>query len=339
MSKSRKLFIVGGLSYLGFNIIEWYSYNASADIYVLARYKSIRRRPKLYNIVRSFPNVKIVSYPSFKNNYIQNSISRYGCPDILYNLVGTIIGDISNLYQSNAILPYKVIETFIKECEFSLAIHISSFYPSLSEASQYICEETPHLNKLHPFSHYEASKAFGELLMYKIYVESGGRIIILRPGLVIGAYPYHIEWLIPTMLANLKIGIQDGRPLPLTIAKDIAKVSEFLYSKNPDVHSFINWFYTTPYNISISDLQKILFRDGEILRLRIINQFQRILLPRTGFGEFLRSITRYKGAYYIPCNLIRMKFSDWTPLDEALTEMKLWLSNVSIVDSIKPFLT
>jgi len=325
------ILIIGGVGYIGFNILSKYK-DSDEMIIILSRRSSVEKRLRLYKFISDMRNVKIIVYDNLGS--VIKVIKKYGCPRLAYNLTGSIFGDRREIYDSHAYTPYRYFKYIIKSCCDSFLIHISSFYPSQAIYSNKIPEEYPHLSDVNPLSYFEESKMAGEYLLRSLYKTYGGRFIILRPGIVIGAYPYHIEWLILDIISRYKIGIYDNRLFPLTPAIDIVNAVEYLFHKYYEVVNFFKWYNLTPYNIKIKDLFS-LYGDKSLIRFNLENMRSLYtLIPYDKIFGYIRMMLQYRGGYYISKRLHREGFNKWTPIKAEIIKMKGWIKEVPLFEFI-----
>lgn len=285
----------GGLGFLGYNLSLYYA-ELDDKLVILNRFKSIYKRIGLYNKITGLPNTIVIPYQSLDKT-LYRIIEVYGCPRIVYNLAGVISGNINKLIQANAYTPYTLFKGFLSRKCRSLNIHISSFYPSQAFKRYVVDEEDPNLSDVNAYTYFEYTKAYGELLLRKLYERYGGKIIILRPGIIVGVYPYHPELYIQVIIGRYGIELYDERLLPYTPAVDIGKLGEFIYQRYRGDTNIFQWFNVTPYNLTLhkfmSHLHKVGMRNA--IKVSTMNLVEGIL-PTAGRLSPIKMLLRYSGA-------------------------------------------
>jgi len=265
---------------------------------------------------------------------ILDIIRQWGAPQIFYNVIGKLQGKRRDLVYSHVTLPYTWSKEIIKRGERTLIIYIShafqfNCYKILEQGETILIEEEDkHLRNCIPTTVYEETKALGERLVLSIDPKQC-KIVVLRPGLLVGRYSYHPEWKILFKLAKKGIIMGNGIRIPVTPAIDIPRVASFLLDKDLDR----DWFHVAPYTVDMGDLHRLM--------IKLMNTKEKIRIPTGGLFEIVNKIdlanalgpiSRWldEKTVYSTRKLRELGYVRWTPLTRALKESIEWMCGVGV---------
>ena len=288
-----RVVLVGGFGYLGYNIA--YIHRLYGDrVYIVSRFRSLHRR---YFLLKFFGelNVDYIVSDSILDTNLLDRVVSLGDIDMIYLLTGRLSGEPYDMILSHAYIP-SIVSRYIARRIRPTFIHISSYYPN--PASKPMFEEDSHCKGLRLDSWYTLSKAYGEMLMKRVSEDYDATVYIIRPGLVVGRLPYHMEWIGLYYMALKPVDIHINIYTPLTPADEIAEFARYL---NANVGERFNYYNLTPYNTYIGVLadiiRKKLGRSGLRVRLRPPYEVSDVL-PAKGQIGFIKSYMVNRGPIY-----------------------------------------
>ncbi len=214
--------LVGGLGFLGVNIAR-VLVKVGRRVIVVGRRGSEVRRPRITRTLKEL-GVEIKLFDRIEAPVLE---SLGG--DNYYYLIGVISGGYREQRRAHVDLLEGVIEVASKLG--SRLIYISSI-GAIGEIigvkpGSIVYEEEEHLDpsrhKHH--SYHEITKAEGERLIVSRSSQLKGRWCIIRPGLLLGPWGYHVEWRMYKLLLDLRIAPKLGRGLPLVHVLDVAEIA------------------------------------------------------------------------------------------------------------------
>ena len=229
MHKSQLIFLVAGVGYLGFNLSEIYR-RRGFEVIILTRERSISKRPYIIKKLLDL-GVKFEIFPSILPNHVKQLIDKYGVPYLIYYLAGTNKGSIGNMRYIHGNLSYKMLKDLVdRGVDGFNYIHVSAYNPG----------------KI--VSGYIESKVYGEKLLDKVEVKDDINVYVIRPGLLVGKYPYHPEWLMMYEISRHGFIVETNSKTAFTPIKEIPDIIDFLITRNIDVDKPID---ITPYHEDI----------------------------------------------------------------------------------------
>jgi len=327
VSDSRNIVValVGGVGYLGYNLLYEHS-SRGHSVYVVAREKSVERRRALVREIEG--NVEeIVVYNSLRDTEsVDEFLSKYGCPDIMYLTLGKLIGRWDELEEANAKIPFLWGRRFVDQCKNSSLVYISSILSigkPPNRSSEVIVEEEEHLKNYTPSGIHSKSKMLGERNI-KSLCGRGAQVIIIRPGILIGRWCYHKEWRLLSKLASFHVRLVGGPNLHFVAARDIARIVLLLRSYS-NVHGCV-WVNAAPWRAKIGDIHRY------FLEYRGIKYSVPIPLPSSiptwipGLPSILKEY-RLLTQYRIRSAILDQLGFKWTNLEDSLKEAVEWLSS------------
>ncbi len=317
--------LVGGIGYLGYNLLYEHS-SRGHHVYVIARKRSAEKRKMLVRDIERYTEDIILFDDLGRTTAIDKFLSKYGCPDIMYLVLGKLIGRWNELEEANAGIPYLWGKKFVDKCRDKSLIYISSILIAgkpLSKNTNIIVEEKEHLRNYSPSGPHSKSKIIGERNILSL-CNRGGQIIVIRPGILIGRWCYHKEWRLLFKLASLHIRLTGGPYLHFVAARDIARIALLLHNYY-DTYK-CSWVFAAPWRSRIGDLHRSIIDIMNIkysIPVPLPSSIPRwIPGPPSIISEY-RFLTRY----YIHSTILdRLKFK-WTSLEDALRDAVEWFSS------------
>ncbi len=208
--------LVAGVGFIGLNLAEELA-RRGEEVIVLARHGSVRRRPRIASKLRD-TGASIVTDESIdKSLLVDNS------GDVYYLLAGRIKGSLKDMREAHVGIVEEAVEA-ARETG-SRVVLVSSIaalgVPRLPEGST-ILEEEHHLEGDRDYTTlHMITKAEGE----RVLVGSGlGKWSIIRPGVVLGPYNYHVEARALRMAVRLGLKPVLGRGVPHVYSRDLAVI-------------------------------------------------------------------------------------------------------------------
>ncbi|MFN4046524.1 MAG: NAD-dependent epimerase/dehydratase family protein, partial [Acidilobaceae archaeon] len=212
--------VVGGLGYLGVNVVEEL-HRRGSQVTVVGRRGSEAKRPHITAHIRGMglPMKLLESLGA-------EELKTLG-GDVYYYLVGIVSGSLEKFRKAHVEL---LGETVKAAGELGARVVYVSAISSIGEVKgvkpgSVIYEEEDHLNpELHKnYSYHGLTKAEGERLLRESR-ELRGRWSIVRPGLLLGPWAYHPEWSAYRRLLSMRIAPKLGRRIPLIHVRDAAEI-------------------------------------------------------------------------------------------------------------------
>jgi len=214
--------LVGGIGFLGVNLARVLVENGHRTI-VVGRKGSEVKRPRITRALKEL-GVEIKLF-----NKLEASVFENLGGDVYHYLIGVISGSYDVQKRAHVDLLNEVVEAVTKLG--SRLVYISSI-GAIGEVvgikpGGLVYEEEVHLDpsRHKHYSYHEVTKAEGERLIVSRGSQLKGRWSIIRPGLLIGPWGYHIEWRLYKLLLDLRIAPKLGRGLPIVHVLDIAEIA------------------------------------------------------------------------------------------------------------------
>lgn len=235
---------------------------------------------------------------------------------------------------SHVILPYTWSKEVTEKGEGTLIIYVShafqfGCYKIRRRGGEILIEEEEvHLRNCIPKTPYEETKALGERLILSIETK-GCKIVILRPGLLVGRYSYHPEWKILYKLAKKGILIGKGIRVPVTPAVDIPRIGKFLLDKDMDK----DWFHVVPYTLDIGELHRLMIKlvgAGEKIRIPVGELLKKINKIRYMNVMLPISMRLHEKMVYSLKKLGDVGYVGWTSLTRVIRESVKWMESTRI---------
>ena len=314
----RNVLIVGGIGYLGYNLALEHSRHGDS-VYIVARRSSAERREKLFNELRSFVKKSILLGSLGDRVSIRSSIDSMGCPDIAYLATGKLAGTHREMEEAHVEIPAQWTRILSQRCRNSLIVYVSSVFsvgdPASCARDLVVQEEEKHLEGCKQFSSYARTKAAGERRVLELCRGNRARVVVLRPGLLIGRWSYHREWRLMYRLAKLHLRVTGGPYLHVTPARDVARAAILLSEQ----HSGCQWYYATPWRVRLGELHSMLLQSLEVRHA--LPLYVPSMLPLGSLAKELKAQQQYRIEPWL-LNRLGMK---WTSLEEAVGEAAEWM--------------
>ncbi len=315
---SRRVLIVGGIGYLGYNLALEHSRRGDS-VYIAARRSSAERRGRLFNELRSFVRKSILLSSLGDKVSIRSSIDSMGCPNIAYLVTGKLAGTRKEMEEAHVEIPAQWTRILSQRCRDSLIVYVSSVFsvgdPGSCARDLVVREEERHLEGCRQFSSYAETKAAGERRVLELCRGNKARVAILRPGLLVGRWSYHREWRLMYRLARLHLRITSGPYLHVTPARDIVRAAILLDEK----HSGCQWYYATPWRLRLGELHSMLLQGLGVRHA--LPLYAPSAIPLGSLSKELRAQQRYRIEPWL-LNELGMK---WTSPEEAVVEAAEWM--------------
>jgi len=285
--KNYTLFIAG-IGYLGYNLAKNYV-DDGGNVVILTRYKSIVKRIDIYNRLRDL-GVKIVGGREIDPSLALNVIDRYGVPNDIYYLAGVVSGSKYYMRYVHGELSHRIANRIFNRSGFrGRYIHISAY------------------NTGYVLSSYVESKVYGEGLLKRL-AQDGNNVVILRPGLLVGLYPPHPEWIQLYMISKMGITLETGIYTGYTPIAELYHFIKYLEDKDIWLKDPIDF---TIYQEDIGFITMVFTErlgiDNPVrLRLRKPDWIWKIL-PYTGRLGFIRNFL-YPGRPPKPYTVFRLGY-------------------------------
>lgn len=319
----RKVVIIGGVGYLGINL-AYYHNKIADDVHVFTRYKTIIKRKNLFNLLYKMGSETHI----FNNLYSKDAFAKLTsiAPDIVYITLGKLYGNCNDVYESNTSLPLRYISFLEKHGGDCLIIYMSHAF-NYKDLSKYVVELDNNQftlytdRSIHPsYPGYLLNKIFylSKYFSEKFIVSRFTKTYVFRAGLLLGMYPTHVEWRILNLLSRARLSIPLLSRLPITVAIDIAKVTDFIYKIN-------NYL---PKILLVCKYAPVVKELINLMKLCHLGRYKHELVSINSFGLHLsRSMLLGLNEYIYPYNLTVSGFDEWTPIEKGL---KLLVKTVDI---------
>ncbi len=289
----KRLLVIGGYGYVGRSLVL-VALKRGWEAIVVSRRSSAYKRPWLRRLYQSLGVVEIL-VESLADGFGE-ILSNAGSADVIVNAIGVNRGSPRHMYLSNAVTPYILFRGLGRHLPDKLYIHISAYVPD-------------------PLSSvYGESKALGERLANRL-ARQGLKILVPRPGLIVGRLPTHPEWRNLYLLSRMGISIEVESETGYTPAWEIVGSAEtalecigsgepyslVLYRGDPGlITRYFTWL-----------------AGREALHIRLSGSPPPHILPRHGLLGFIRSFT-HGGSVEIARELYICGYRPETGLREAL---------------------
>jgi len=255
----KKVVIIGGLGYLGINL-AFYHHKKGDEVTIVTRLSSIARRRAMSRLL-NYLSIDILALNNLSKPSALETIKSVD-PDVAYITLGKLSGSSTQIFESNTYLPIKIMSYLTKYVKNCLNIYISHAfnYRSLKKHITVINDKpfTVYYDINQPSRPLDAiinkdyflSKFFAESLIEKIL---GYNTVIYRPGLIIGLIPPHREWKLLNALSQSRLYPPILNRIPVTLAIDIAKITDHIFARNTSEFRFL---LTTMYSPTILELSR-----------------------------------------------------------------------------------
>lgn len=296
MDRKEYVILIGGVGYLGYNLTEQYVKDG-VDVLVISRKRSIVKRPFLFQRLRKF-GIRFYIEREITPESVENVINRFGEPKLIYYLAGISRGSTDVMKYVHGTLSYRIAYKIFSSGLYSgRYVHVSAYNPGRI------------------LSGYIESKVFGEELLRRLK-GLGYPVTILRPGLLVGRYPYHPEWRHMYQIARMGIAIETNIIMGYTPIKEIYEFVKFMEERG--IHDE-NPIDLTLYSYDIGLITRVFARQAGFERPTVIRihspRYLWKILPYHGTPGFLRGfiyphnpprpIEVYRMGYRARTNLIK----------------------------------
>ena len=311
----KKVVIIGGLGYLGINL-AFYHYNKGDEVTIVSRFSSIAKRQAMSRWL-NYLSVDILALNNLSKPSALETIKSVN-PDVAYITLGKLSGLSTQIFESNTILPIKIISYLSKYVKNCLNIYISHAfnYRSLKKhitmingkpfIVYYDINQPSHPSYAKINRDYFLSKFFAESLIERLF---GRNTVIYRPGLIIGLIPPHREWKLLNIISQSRLYPYVLNRIPVTIAIDIAKITDHIFAKNTYEFRFL---LTTMHSPTILELSRAI---GSEFRKDGVARSKRRIYSNIGLEIPAPLLLRPNELLY-PYTLNNLLgFKNWTPLN------------------------
>ena len=240
--------LVGGLGFLGANIAR-VLVERGRKVVVVGRRGSEAKRPRIARALREL-GVDVRLFDRIEASKLEDLGG-----DNYYYLIGVIAGGYEAQRRAHVGLLGEVMEAASRLG--SRLIYVSSI-GAIGEVvgvkpGGEVYEEEEHLSPLRHrhYSYHEVTKAEGERLIVSRGSQLGGKWCIIRPGLLVGPWNYHLEWRLYKLLLDLRIAPKLGRGLPVVHVLDVAEVA---FEASEGIYDGLWLNVVSPYYPDFSDL-------------------------------------------------------------------------------------
>jgi nucleoside-diphosphate-sugar epimerase len=314
-----KVVLVGGLGYLGYHMVREIA--GVHDVVVAVRRGSLRGvRRRLASEVEKLGAKVEVAGESITESFLE-SIGG----DAYIHVAGKISGSFRAQWEAHVGLLERILGAASRLG--SRVVYVSSILAfgrveGIPEGSE-VYEEEEHLSGRRSYvSHHSRTKAEGERLLVARGGSVKGKWVILRPGLLVGAWGYHLEWAAAGLAS--KLGLYPSAPWRLNVvaARDVARLTLSALEGALDG----KWVHLVSSHPSHDELF------GELCRLikgskcarvpvsLILSIAGRLAPPSTALSAVWEGVNQryvFKSRY--------VRGFEWTPLEDALKELASWL--------------
>lgn len=246
-----KSILVGGLGFLGVNLAE-VLVERGHRVIVVARRGSEAKRPRITRRLKEL-GIEVKLLDRIESNPLENLGG-----DVYYYLIGLISGSLEKQRKAHARLLGEVVDAASKLG--SRVVYVSSIGAIGEvlgvERGSVVYEEEDHLEpgRHRHHSYYEVTKAEGERFLVSRGSQLKGKWCIVRPGLLMGPWGYHLEWRLYRVALSLRVAPRLGRGLPIVHVRDVA---EILSDAGEGLYDGLWLNAVSPYYPDFSDLVRV----------------------------------------------------------------------------------
>ncbi|MEM4655567.1 MAG: NAD-dependent epimerase/dehydratase family protein [Acidilobaceae archaeon] len=322
-----KYVLVGGIGYLGVNLAEELI-RRGYKVIVVGRRGSEAKRRVIAEYIRNL-GVDIRLYD--RVNYVRLAEQQ---GDAYIHIAGKITGKLEDFREAHV---YLLDEGIRAARELGSRIVYVSSIGAIGEIlgvkpGSIVYEEEKHLNdKPHRHnSYHELTKAEGEKLLVSRGVDVKGKWSIIRPGLMMGPWAYHIEWRRFIDLLKLRLAPRIGIGLPIVHVRDVSEViAEAIEGRYDGL-----WLNTvSPYYPDMADLVAEGCRQLKRRCLRIpLGLIIKLSLYSLGY------ITPRVSPLSLTINLLRLRYRyasrhlkrEWRPIEVMVKDFLEWVKSIQV---------
>ena len=314
-----RVVLVGGLGFLGYHLAS--EAIECCEVVVAGRRASVRGiRRRLMKEMESM-GVKV----RFAEDRLTKVFLEDLSGDVYVHVAGKISGSYRSQWEAHVGLLSRVIDA--ASSLGSRVVYISSILAygrvrGLSRGSR-VVEEDEHLTGERDYrSYHSRTKAEGERLLKNRSQDLGGKWCILRPGLLVGAWGYHIEWRLSKAMASLSLYPSAGFRLNVVPARDVARVALRAFEGELDGA----WVHLAPHHPTLGEMYGMLckmVRNGRECTGVPIGTIITLTGPLAPPSTSLAAMWEGLDAGYIFDSRVLKDF-EWTPLEESVREFVEW---------------
>ena len=317
-----RVVLVGGLGFLGYHLAS--EAVGCCDVLVAGRRGSVRgvRRRILKEMESMGIKVRLAEGP-LTRDFLEDLGG-----DVYVHVAGKISGSYRTQWEAHVGLLSRIID--VASRLGSRVVYISSILAygrvrGLARGSR-VAEEDEHLSGERVYrSYHSRTKAEGERLLKGRSSDLGGKWCILRPGLLVGAWGYHLEWRLAKALASLSLYPSASYRLNVVSARDVAKAALRAYEGGFDGA----WVHLAPHHPTLKEMYEMLcsmVRGGKRCFGVPVGPILSLTGPLAPPSTSLAAVWEGLEAGYMFETRILKDF-EWTPLEEALNDFVGWLKS------------
>ncbi len=267
--------IFGGLGYLGYNLAE-YLQGKNVETVILTRDKSIWKRRFIYNKALAL-GLKIMAYGKLDGDIFRRLSRSLDEGTIVYS-IGVNKGDKSRMMFSNTLYPNLLLRLIARYFTRAKFMYISSY-----NVYRYTLDRS---NRYRFRSRYGESKALAEKTLIMNGMRYGIDTYIVRPGILIGRYPFHPEWHTMYWISRLGFILETGIYTSYTPCSAIGSIIEELDRyRSGEILNLT--FYKGDFGLPTRYFTEFWKKEGRIFNAHI-PEFLEGLLPYEGIYGFIK---------------------------------------------------
>jgi len=317
--------IIGGLGYLGYNLAR-YHISQGDNVYIFCRWKSIHKRRILTSKILDTGST-IIARDRLYPKYFKNILNKINI-NIAYLSTGKIFGNLKDIIEANIYIPY-VWAKYISYYTSGIPVYISHAFSKMRLKEKVF-------NDVIIYSDGKTIDYDGLLMTLKNFIDSKiicedillkniNRILIIKPGILVGSHAYHPEWKLIKTFSRLGIEIRSNVYIPFTYIKDIGKLIRHL---TPIINSKTNikvYLLAVSWTDTITNINRWIMKKYNVKPILRINIDPLIKLIRKLYPNIWANIilNPNKIVYLYPLNLKSYGFDKWTEMDVALQSIIL----------------